>query len=601
LFRSLPNWLLALILAATTFVAYQPAWNGKPIWDDEIHITAPELRSLHGLARIWTDPSAAPQYYPLLHTIFWAEHKLWDGAVLPYHFVTIFCHALLALLIWRILRTLNVPGAWLAAALFALHPVHVESVAWLSEIKNTLSGVFAAGAMLLYFQYDKDRHRALYFGALAFFALGLMTKTAIVALPAVLLIVFWWKRGSLSPRRDVLPLAPFFALGIIAAVMTVWVEQKFCAEHGETFNFSLLDRCLVAGRLFWFYLANIFWPSNLSLIYSRWTVDSSAWWQYLFPVSAVALLIVCWLLRARWRAPLAALLCFAAFLFPVLGFFNLSFFMTAPEQSPHSAIFRADHFQYLADIPVVAFVCAVGVELWRRSSAIVRPIFSVTAAVVLGLLALRTNAESRNYRDNETAFRSVLTKNPASATAHNNLANALRRRGAFDEAASHYRRALELESDYKFGQYNLGAALVQKGDAASAIPLLRAALRSDPNDAKAHYSLGTALSQIGQPDEAIASFERAIQIDPALVDAHTNLANLFLERGDIDGAMLHYRKVVALQPNDPGGHYNLAVALTRKSEFDSAITELKTTLRLDPNYPDAGPLLDDLLARKSPQ
>src|SRR5436305_13172975 len=202
------NWLFGLILIVATTLAYQPAWNGKPVWDDNSHITSAELRSLHGLGRIWTDPSAAPQYYPLLHTLFWVEYKLWDGRTLPYHLITILLHAILALLVFRILRELEVPGAWLAVFLFALHPVHVESVAWLSEIKNTLSGALAAAAVLAYLKYDKDRQSGAYLLAIALFVAGLMTKTAIVALPAVLLIIFWWKRGKLEWVRDLKPIVP---------------------------------------------------------------------------------------------------------------------------------------------------------------------------------------------------------------------------------------------------------------------------------------------------------------------------------------------------------------------------------------------------------
>src|SRR6202023_653262 len=204
------DWLFGLILVVVTTLVYEPAWNGKPIWDDEIHITAPALRSVHGLARIWTEPSAAPQYYPGLHTIFWLEYKLWDGWTLPYHLLTILLHAVLALLVFRILRKLEVPGAWLAAFVFALHPVHVESVAWLSEIKNTLSGALAAATMLAYLKYEEDRQLSAYLLALVVFVVGLMTKTAIVALPVVLLVVLWWKRGKLSWLRDIRPLTPFF-------------------------------------------------------------------------------------------------------------------------------------------------------------------------------------------------------------------------------------------------------------------------------------------------------------------------------------------------------------------------------------------------------
>jgi tetratricopeptide (TPR) repeat protein len=592
------DWLLALAVVVITFLVYAPAWNGKPIWDDEIHITRPQLRSLSGLARIWTDPSAAPQYYPVLHTLFWLEYKLWDGAVLPYHLVAIFCHALLALLLMLILRRLRVPGAWLAVFVFALHPVHVESVAWLSEIKNTLSGVFAAAAMLAYLRYDENRARGAYLLALILFALALLTKSAIVGLPAVLLVVFWWNRGSLSWRRDFVPMLPLFAIGAATGAVTIWVEQKFCALHGETFNFSMLDRCLAAGRLFWFYLGKIFWPANLSLIYPAWTIDSANWWQYLFPIAALALLIATWLIRHRSRGPLCALLCFVGLIFPVLGFFNLSFFMTTTAAMPHSAIFRADHFQYFADIPIIALVCAGAGLLWKQTRG--RRFHSLLApawAIVLILFAFLTSAQSRTYRDTETCFRDVLAKNPESATAHNNLANVLKQRGAFDEAISHYRRALEIDPDYQFGRYNLGATLVQKGELASAIPQLEAALERDPNYPKAYYSLGTALAQTGRPDEAVIAYNRALHLQPDFVDAHTNLANLLLERGDIDGAILHYRKALELDPNSPMTHYNLAVGLARSGHNMEAIVELQTVLRLQPDYPDAGELLNNLQAR----
>jgi protein O-mannosyl-transferase len=591
------DWLFALALLFITFLVYAPAWNGQPIWDDEVHLTRPELRSVNGLARIWTEPSVAPQYYPLLHTLFWVEDKFWDGSVLPYHLVTIFCHALLAILLLLILRRLGVPGAWLAAFVFAFHPVHVESVAWFSEIKNTLSGVFGAAALLAYLRYDQDRHLGPYFAAFAFFVAGLLTKTAIVVLPAVLLILLWWKRGSLKMSRDLLPLAPFFGLALAGGVLTVWVEQKFCADIGETFDFSWLDRGLAAGRLFWFYLGKIFWPLNLCLIYPRWTIDSGQWWQYLFPLGTIALLVGLWLQRHKSRAPLAAFLCFLVILFPVLGFFNLSFFMNSPSSYRHAAIFRADHFQYLADIPIIALACAGAATLWLGSRGAARFALMGTAVLALSLLGFATSVQSRTYRDNETCFRAVLEKNPDSATAHNNLAGTLRRKGALDEAILHYRRALELEANHPFANYNLAETLVQHGDLDEALVRLKSVLRENPNDARAYYSLADALSKQGNRSEAIAYYGRALRLVPDFADAHTNLANLLLETGNTAGALEHYRDVLRLQPNSPQAHYNMAVGLVRNGEPDVAIPELRTALQLDPKYPDAEPLLRDLLAR----
>jgi len=593
------NWLFGLILIVATTVAYQPAWNGKPIWDDEIHITQPVLRSVNGLARIWTDPSAAPQYYPVLHTLFWVEYKLWDGWPLPYHLVTILLHAILALLIAGILRKLEVPGAWLAAFIFALHPVHVESVAWLSEIKNTLSGVLGAGAMLAYLNYDRDRQSRAYLLAIALFIVGLMAKTAIVALPVVLLIIFWWKRGKLTWVRDLKPIVPFFVVALLAGIVTVWVEQKFCAEHGEKFNFSLVDRCLIAGRLFWFYLSNLFWPANLTIIYPRWQISVAVWWQYLFPVATCALFAGLWVLRRKTRGALAAALCFVAFLFPVLGFLNLSYFMSCPPPFDHAAIFRADHFQYLADISIIALV-SVGVAwLWDRSRDQSRFLLSVCCLALLAFLAASTWAYSRNYRDNETCFRDVLSKNPNSATAHNNLANILRQKGQLDEAIVHYRRALDLEPEYQFGRFNLGSTLLEQGSAAEAIGWLKAVLRADPNNAKAYYVLANALSKKGERNEAIAYYGRALRLEPDFADVHTDLANVLLEKDNLEEALVHYREALRLQPDNPGAHYNLAVGLVHKGDADSAIAELRIALQIDPAYPDAAPLLRDLLARKT--
>ena len=598
--QSRRNWLFALGLLVTTILVYSPAWNGQPIWDDEIHITRPELRAAHGLTRIWTDPSATPQYYPILHTLFWLEYRMWDGWMLPYHVVTIFCHALLALLLVLILRRLDLPGAWLAGFVFALHPVHVESVAWFSEIKNTLSGVLAASSLLAYLRFNETRRPRAYVLALALFSIALLTKTAVVALPAILLILFWWRRGSVRWQHDIWPLAPFFAVGLVASAVTIWVEQKFCAEHGEVFNFSFLDRCLAAGRLFWFYLGNIFWPTHLSLIYRPWNIDSSEWWQYLFVLGAVGMLVGFWLFRSKSRGPFAALLCFVALLFPILGFFNLSFFMTSTAAAPHKAIFRADHFQYLADIPIIALACAILANVSAKRGGLVQRALPAVAVLVLGLLAFATFVRSETFRDPEACFRDVLSKNPESATAHNNLANVLRQQGKIDDAIVEYRRALELDPNYQFGRYNLGATLVQKGEAASAIPLLEQALRVDPNNPKAYYSLGTALEQTGQPEEAIAAYNRSLRLQPDFLDARTNLANLLLEKGDNENAMLHYRKAVELAPSNPMTHYNLAVGLARTGHNPEAISELQKVLRIDPSYPDAERLLRDLLLQTQP-
>ena len=586
-------------MVAVTALAYQPAWNGKPIWDDDIHITIPALRSLHGLARIWTDPAAAPQYYPILHTVFWIEYKLWGAWPLPYHLVNIVLHAVTALLLLRILQRLEVPGAWLAAFIFALHPVHVESVAWISELKNTLSGALCAGAALLYLNYERNRKYDTYLAAFALFLIGVMAKTVIVTLPAVLLVVFWWKRRKLEWARDFKPLIPFFVVGLAAGIVTIWAEQKFSAREGEIFDFSTIERVLIAGRLFWFYLGNLFWPTNLSLIYPAWNIAGSVWWQYFFPVGALALFVGLWLLRRKSRAPLAAFLCFVLMLFPVLGFFNLSYFMSGLGPSHHAAIFRADHFQYLGDIAIIALFSAGAAWLSARIQGRYRSAVYVAGLTLLVLLAGVTWAQSRTYRDAETCFRAVLSKNPSSATAHNNLGIVLLQKGSLDEAIAYFEKAVEVTPDYDRGHYNLGAALLKKGQRDKAILHLKDALKLNPNYTKAYYSLATALSAKGENEQAIAYYDRALKLDPNFADAHGSLGNMLLEKGQLDAAMDHYRKAIELDQENATAHYNLAIALRRRNQSDEAVVELRKVLQIDPGYPEARQFLDQILSEKA--
>jgi len=242
------------------------------VWDDDAHITEAQLRSLAGLGRIWWDLGATQQYYPVLHSAFWIEHRLWGDAMVGYHLTNVFLHGLAAGLVVVVMRRLVLPGAWLGGFLFALHPVAVESVAWISEQKNTLSAVFYLCAGLAYLRFDRTRRPAPYWFALACYGLALLTKTVTATLPAALLVILWWQRGRLSWRRDVCPLLPWLALAVTAGAFTAWVEWTFIGAHGAAFTLSLGQRILIAGRAFWFYLGKLLWPANLSFIYPAGTL-----------------------------------------------------------------------------------------------------------------------------------------------------------------------------------------------------------------------------------------------------------------------------------------------------------------------------------------
>ncbi|MGA2508554.1 MAG: tetratricopeptide repeat protein [Chitinispirillaceae bacterium] len=467
--------VFGLALLVVTMIAYQPAWNGTPLWDDEEHITKPELRSLDGLTRIWTLLGTTKQYYPLVHSVFWLEYHIWGDSTLGYHLLNILLHIFSALLLVKILRYIGVPGAWLIAAIFALHPVMVESVAWITELKNTLSGVFFLSTVLVYLKFDQERKRRLNAIALGLFILGLMSKSVIATLPVSLLVVFWWKRGKIHWKHDAAPLLPFFVVGIASGLFTAWVERASGGAEGDEFTFTIIERCYIAGRAFWFYLSKLFWPADLTFIYPRWDVSQATGWLYLFPIATIVLAGILWALRNRWRAPLAAFLYFTATLFPVLGFLNVY---------PFRFSFVADHFQYLAAIGPIAIAVACidrAFGLVKRKNRFLIPAVAVILLSVLGLLSWK---QSNIYTDSETLYREIIKKNPACWMAHNNLGAQLLLTGRIYEAIDHFREALEFNPDY----------------------------------GPTHLNLATALGVIGQVNEGAVHFQKALDI----VKSHPN-------------------------------------------------------------------------------
>jgi Flp pilus assembly protein TadD len=568
------DWVWGLLLVAATFLAYQPAWNGQPVWDDDLNLTKSELWSAAGLERIWTQPGAMPQYYPLVYTVFWMEYHLWGASTLGYHVLNILLHIFSALLLVRILRRLGIPGAWLAGGIFALHPVMVESVAWITELKNTLSGVFFLAAALAYLKFGDKREKKLYTLALMLFLFGLLAKSAIVALPAVLLVVFWWKRGSIAWKRDVVPLLPFFAIGIISGLFTALVERRFVGAVGSEFSFMFVERCLIAGRAVWFYLYKLLWSANLILIYPRWHIDATAVWQYLFPAAFLLAAVLFWGLRNRSRAPLATLLYFTITLFPALGFFNVNFFRFS---------FVADHFQYLASIgPITAAAASIvqGTGLLREKLR--RPVQPLLCIMLLSVLFLLSWKQSGMYTYAETLYRTIVTRNDNCWLAHNNLGLLLMNRGRTDEAMAHYRQALEINPTYGDAHYNLGLLLEKTGRTDEAMVYYQKALELDPNYAQAHNNLGLLLMKMGRTDEAMVHYRKALEIDPAYGYAHYNLGILLADMGRTDEAMVHYQKALELNPNHAEAHNNLGALLAKTGRTDEAIAHYRKALEINP-------------------
>jgi protein O-mannosyl-transferase len=587
------SWARAVLLGLAVLLCFARSLSGGFIWNDSEYVTRPELRSLAGLVRIWTEPGATEQYYPLLHSAFWIQHRLWGDNPWWYHFLTVMLHAGATLLFARLLLRLEAPGAWLAALLFALHPVHVESVAWITEQKNTLSLVFYLLAALAYLRFDRTRGRRAYVAGLALFALSLLCKTVTATLPAALLVVLWWKRGPLGWRRDVRPLVPWLLLGAAAGLFASWVERHYVGAEGADFTAPGAGRLLVAARAIWFYLRQLFWPFGLNFIYPRWTVDVTVWWQWLFVFAAILLTVVLWMMRGRFRAPLAAWLFFIGSLFPVLGFVNLY-------GARYSFVW--DHWQYLPDLGPLALV-AGGLIFFsdrlaprrRGSETILMALF----AVVLGCVSWN---HSGIFHDDETLYRATLARNPECWLAENNLAFLLTNRpGGLPEALVHYERALQIKPGYAEAEVNFANALAKiPGREADAEAHYEHAARGGSGYAEAWYNLGNLLAlQPARRADAVDAFAHALQLKPEFAEAHVNLANVLATApGQIPAALTHYEEALRLDPLFLEAHYNSAGLLaTLPGRESDAITHYEAVLRLKPDFAEVHVRLANLLAR----
>lgn len=644
------------LLVLATFAAYLPAIRAGFIWNDRDYVTAPALRSLDGLRRIWFELGATEQYYPVLHSFFWFQQKLWGDSPAGYHLVNIGLHAACACMLAVLLLRLGVRGAWLAAGIFALHPVYVESVAWISEQKNTLSTLLYLLTGWLYLRFDASRKPAHYWMAVALFCIALLSKSVTATLPPALLVVFWWKRGRLDWKRDVGPLLPFFALGAAFGLFSGWVEREFIGAHGEDFALSTAQRVLIAGRAAWFYLGKLIWPADLIFIYPRWTPDPAVRWQWLFPIATLLLLAGLYVVSRYRRGPLAAVLFFGGSLVPVLGFFNIYAFIFS---------FVADHWQYQPSIGMVVLGgAAIAIGLSRAP----RPVQLGVPLLLLAGLGVLSFRQSRMYRDMETFYRVTLARNPNAWMAHNNLGELLHKRGQLDEARQHYQialnlrprlaeahnnlgtllatttgleegighfaEALRIEPKFSEARSNLGlhlaripgrltealphleTAIAQRpevamlhrnlaavlaqipGRQADAIARYEIALRIDPNVPEFHNELAAELARIpGREAEAIHHYEQALRLQPSFAEAHNNIANVLAKLpGRMEDALAHYRAALALNPNFAAAHFNLANKLAGLGQTADAIAHYTAAFRAEPRFAAAHYRLAEVLA-----
>ena len=530
-------WLGAAALLGLALVVYFRALGCGWLWDDDANVTAcAPVLAWNGLATLWLDPRAIQQYYPVLHTTFWVEHKLWGLEPLGYHAVNVLLHALNGLLLWRVLRRLGLPAAaaWISGALFDVHPVHVESVAWVTEMKNTLSFAFYLGSARLWIDWarlveadgeEAGSHRKLA-GSLLLFVLALLSKSVTMTLPLALLAVAWWKRGRWSRREW--SVIPFLAASIGFGLLTIHLESENVGTAYLDLPLTLAQRVLLAGRALWFYAAKLAFPIHLNFVYPRWSLDPTAIGPWLFPLGAAVALASLFFLRHRiGRGPVTAACVWGATLAPMLGFFDIFFFRYS---------YASDHFLYHASAAPLAMaglgLARVGAMLdrsWKRAS-------TVLLAAVLSTLGGLSADRVRVFQDSTALWTDTLRRNPDAWIAWNNLGRITLDAGRTDEAESMLRRAIAIDDRQHEAWNNLGICLMSRE----------------------------------RPAEALSAFQRAIALHPTGVSEHENLGRALLLCGDRAQAIVVLREVIAHPDHSAGAEVDLAEALIRDGRFAAA-------------------------------
>jgi Flp pilus assembly protein TadD len=545
----------ALVIFALVLAAYRPILPGSFLMDDWRMVQGdnPLVNGEFGPFSIWFQKEWALSWF-----VFWAQWLAWGPHPGCYHAVNMLLHAVSAVLLWRLLAGLKIPGAWLAAAIFAVHPVCVNSVARIAEMKNTLSLPFFLLSFWFYLPNlnpNPERHAmaALRYGlSLAAFVLALLGKTSTIMLPLVLLACVAWQRGRIT-REDLLRTSPFFVLALAFGLMSSWF-QKHQQLVGMTLPFeSFWERLAMAGRVFWFYLGKALLPLNLNLVYPQWKVDATAPASCIPDLLFCAVILVCWRFRRGWgRHVLFGLGVYALTLFPVLGFFD-SQFLTRWRVS--------DHLQYLPLIAPVTLAVAGMASLLPVAA------FRCMAAALVGLLSFLTFQRAQVFSSEESLFRDTLAKNPAAWGIQSDLGVILAARKNYPEAVEHFAASLQSNPDNPDAQSNLGQTLAAQGKLEEAEPHYLAALKRKPNDPETHKRFATALMRQGRNREALFHLRMALALSSKPdIRMRLDCATLLHQTGDLRGAVAQLRQVLLLQPDSVEALNNLAWLLATASD-----------------------------------
>jgi tetratricopeptide (TPR) repeat protein len=571
------NVLIALALVGATLVAWSPVLdNGFVNFDDELYVT--DNRQVQagltaaGLRWAWT--TLHPGYYqPLTWMSLQLDAQLYGLAPWGYHLTNLLLHAANAVLLFEALRRLT-GAVWRSAAvaaLFALHPLHVESVAWATERKDVLSTFFGLLALLAYQAYARRPHLGRYLLVAGALALGLLAKPMLATLPCVLLLLDYWPLRRWRPGASARLLAeklPLLALAAAAGAVTVFAQNHAGAllPLARLPLDARLENALV-GYLW--YLKKTFWPSGLAPFYPHPGTTLPVW--QVAGAGVVLLAVTLAALGQARRRPYLAVgwLWFLGMLLPVSGL------LQAGEQPV------ADRFVYLPHVGLFILLCWGAHDLlagWRLPRAVP----ALAGGAVLLACAVCTWLQVHRWHDSVTLLEYTLRVNPVNPVAHNNLGAAFLRQGRLDRAVRHFAAALEADPASARAHYNMGVALVRQGRPGEAIDHFAEALEVDPRFALAHYEWGVALASLGRPEEAILHFRAAVDLDPRITPAHHNWGVALLELGRRQEALPHFRKALELDSAFAPAHASLGVLLFEEGKLEEAEAHFRAVLRLAP-------------------
>lgn len=576
-----------LALGLLVAISYFPATQAGFVWDDSIITTSKAVREWSGLWQLWFDTANTYRFdntreghfWPVMYSTFWLEHKIWGFSPTGYHVVNLLLHFANTCLVWRLFQ--RTPGGWLIAAVFAVHPVHVEAVAWVIGRKDLLSTLFYLAAALTWLRFVDTPRAGLYILALTFFVAALLSKSIAVTLPAGLLIWHWWQQGRVS-ATDVLRLLPFFIVGLGIGL----ADMAFYQRRETVFiDLSVVERLLISARALWFYVGKLLWPTDLAVIYPRWYVDpmAAAAWAYVGAAGAAAALL--WFFRERvGRGTLAGAAFFAVTLSPVLGLVYSTYMQWS---------FVADRYQYLASLGLIAVFVGAAVHGTARLSGAWRNSAVALAGVLLTVLGALTWQQAGIYRDDVTFHRHIIALNPLARDAHLNLSGALAARGELEESLAAGLTAAKLRPDSAGAYANIGNALVRLGRFKEAEQHLRRGREIDPRHRNTLHNLAVALEKQERYAEALAVYQDVARLDPKGLRPLRNRARMLIRMQRYADVVELLEPVVAELPGaSPSGqpgkpiharlHAQASLAARKLGRFDDAEKHYRHAMNLAP-------------------